>query len=95
MDLEWQLVSDAQPLEHGASDRARDRQAHAGAAEPLRCARPFEGGREPLITSYHPSGASTARHPLRGMVMRRLVEEQKKTQKLTLRQTTRISSLEP
>ena len=47
-------------------------------------------GDGPLITSYHPAAASTARHPLRGMMMRRLTEEQKKreTRKLTLRQTT-------
>ena len=46
---------------------------------PLRCANHCtEGGRGPLITSYHPGGASTARHPLRGMMMRRLTEGRKK-----------------
>ena len=35
-----------------------------------------EGGRGPLITSYHPAGA---RHPMRGMRMRRLTEEHKKS----------------
>ena len=33
MELASQLVSEAQPLEHGASDRAQDRQVDAGAAE--------------------------------------------------------------
>ena len=62
---------------HGACDRAQDRQVDADAAEPpaLREAIPLMG---PLITSYHPAGASTARHPLRGMMLRRLTEEQKK-----------------
>ena len=33
MDLASQLVSEAQPLEHGASDRAQDRQVNADAPE--------------------------------------------------------------
>ena len=79
VEVASQLVSEAQPLQHGASNHAWDRQVDAAEPPELREATALKGdvGLGSLRT-IPLAFEQTARHPLRDMLMRRSTEQKKK-----------------